>query len=106
MAAYFARVGEDQLREDTEKKMAKPKRDKAWRDFVSRAMGDMAPMWDALSPAERERTLALHSEDADLNAIGCGTHKECGSERLRLARTAGIFVACHSSGLVTRPSRS
>ena len=100
VAAYYARVGIQSLQQAAERKLKKPRRDAARRDFTRRAMKDLTPLWDLLTPAERATTLELHSADADLTAVRCGTHKESQKERILHAQTAGILCACLSSGLI------
>ena len=66
MGGYFARNGLEALRKAAARKVEKPRRDAAWRAYVRQAMLDIGPLWDALSPEEREMTLALHSADVVL----------------------------------------
>jgi len=100
--AYFAKQGLESLRKAAARKIEKPKREAAWRMYVRRAMADISSMWEALTPEEREETLALHSADADLTAVACGTHKEGSKEKTLHAQTAGILCGCLSDGTVVR----
>jgi len=98
--AYLASVGQATLQKATDKKRMRAQRDSHFRKYVRQAMVDMTQFWEALTPEERQTTLALHSADHDLTAVACGTHKEGGNEKVMLAKTAGILCACLSSGVV------
>ena len=100
VSQYFATLGKRRLTEATESKGKKARRDAAWRNHIKQAMSDITPLWDALSPRERQQTLALHAAAADLDAVACSTHKEGEREKLLHGRTAGVLVACMSNGLV------
>ena len=100
MEAYFGRHGLEALRKAAARKVEKPRRDAAWRAYVRQAMLDIGPLWEALTPKEREETLALHSSDVDLEASTCGTHQEGQKEKKLHAQTAGILCGCLSDRTV------
>ena len=49
---------------------------------------------------ELEDVLPALSEDVDLEAVSCGTHKEGRDAQAKLAKTAGVLLACSSAGLI------
>ncbi len=100
LSEHFARVGKTALKAATERKMKKPRLDAGRRAFLRKAMEDLGAFWEALTPAEREQTMRLHSQTEDLHAVSCGTHKESEQERVFHAQTAGFLCACLSSGTV------
>ena len=57
LSTCFASVGLEALRNATERKLRKRRRDSAQREVAKRAMEEFAPLWDALTPAERASTM-------------------------------------------------
>lgn len=97
---YYKACGEKTLQAAAKKKCAVRRRSIAWKNYVERALSDLAPMWDSLSPDERVETMRLHSAEADLNAVGCSTHKEGEDCKSKCKHTAGVMCACLSSGVI------
>ena len=100
VAAYFLQVGEEVLHRIASRRAGKKALDKQRRAWIRRAMVDFQPIWDSLTPEERTETMSLFSSDADLHVVSCSTHKEGEDVRCKNQRTAGLLVACLTSGVV------
>jgi hypothetical protein len=100
LVAYYSRSGLEALRSATDRRLKKQRADATQRGFLRKAMEDFSSLWNLLTPYERERTMALHSADSDLQVSLCGTHKESEQERTLHAQTAGVLCACLSSGTI------
>eukprot|EP00973_Karenia_brevis_P075018 10424418-Karenia_brevis.AAC.1 len=93
MKTYYSRLNMEARRTATDKKLSKAKKAGIQRSLSRRGMEQFAPLWNALTPAERAATLELYAADADLRAVSCGIHKEENKEKLVNAQTAGILCA-------------